>query len=212
MAFNIHQSHRLILLLPLSMYVALVIVCAVIPAQIEARREAQAPKAAPNPIVERGRAVFLQFNCTSCHTQQVRGDEHLALEIDGRRIVPVLAADRRFSTEATTAAHYDHESPALLGTQRTGPDLIGVGERLPGQAWHHWHLYNPRSVSPDSTMEAYPHLYRTDVPADPRHLEQAGYEKVERIQGLGLGDKPLWATPDAVALVEYLLSLQGVQR
>ena len=207
MAFNIHQSHRAILLVPAGIYIVLVIVCAVIPAQVEARREALVPRAAPNVIVERGRAVYRDLNCSSCHTQQVRGDEHLAMVLDGKRIVPVLAADRRYAAEATGAGHYDHESPALLGTQRTGPDLTGVGARLPGPAWHHWHLYHPPSVSPDSMMEHYPHLYVTEEPADP-----TGYEEVERIQGLGLEGRRLWATPRAVALVEYLLSLQGVRK
>lgn len=206
MAFNIHHSHRLILLLPAGLYLLLVILCAVVPAEIERQREAQAPPAPEHPLVEKGRAVFRQLNCGACHTQQVRGDEHLALEIDGRRIVPVLAADRRFAAEATGAAHYDHEDPAMMGTQRTGPDLTGVGARLPGTAWHHWHLHDPRAVSPDSVMPAYRFLYVDELPADAKD-----YEEVGRIDGLTGGPK-LYATPKAVALVEYLLSMQGVKR
>lgn len=209
MAFNIHQSHRMILLLPAGIYLLLVILCAVVPAEIELQREAQAPRAAPHPGVEEGRKVYRSLNCAACHTQQIRGDEHLALEIDGRRIVPVLAADRRFGSEATGAAHYDHEDPAMMGTQRTGPDLTGVGARLPGTAWHHWHLHDPRAVSPDSVMPAYRFLYTDELPSDPK--EAAEYEEVERIDGLTAGPK-LYATPQAVALVEYLLSMQGVKR
>ncbi len=206
MVFNIHQSHRMILVLPAAIYVFLVIVCAVIPAEIERDREATARRAAPHALVERGREVFLSYNCVTCHTQQVRGDEHLALVVDDGRIVPVLAADRRFSDQVTGASHYDHEAPALLGTQRTGPDLVGVGARLPGTDWHHWHLHDPRSVSPDSVMPAYRFLYVERPPED-----AVGYEPVARIEGVGDGPT-LWATPDAVALVEYLLSLQGARR
>ena len=39
MAFNIHQSHKMILLLPAGMYLLLVILCAVVPAEIERQRE-----------------------------------------------------------------------------------------------------------------------------------------------------------------------------
>lgn len=206
MAFNIHQSHRLILLLPAGIYLFLVVICAIIPAELELQREAASPRPAPNAIVEDGRNVYRELNCAACHTQQVRGDEHLAMEINGRRFVPALAADRRFASEATSAAHYDHEAPAMLGTQRTGPDLTGVGARLPGTAWHHWHLHDPRSVSPDSVMPAYRFLYVSELPANAK-----GYEEVGRIAGLSGGPK-LYATPKAVALVEYLLSLQGVKR
>ena len=34
--------------------------------------------------------------------------------------------------------------PALLGTMRTGPDLMNIGARQPSDQWHLGHLYQPR--------------------------------------------------------------------
>ena len=206
---SIHTSHRMVFWIPALMYLVLVALCAVWPAEIELAREAKAEKPIVDDIVARGRRVFRSYNCGCCHTMQVRGDEHLAYEREGRLIVPPLKADERYGDEATNAASYDYEDPAMLGTQRTGPDLFNVGLRLPGRAWHHWHLYNPRAVSPDSVMPAYRFLYTTEPPpAD----DAEGYEPVEVIQGLGVTTGTLWATPDAVALVEYLLALDGGKR
>ena len=206
MAFNIHTSHRMIFWIPAILYVVLVWICAVYPAMQEAEREAKTQPAISNALTQRGREVFLNYNCGACHTQQIRGDEHLAYESDGRRRVPALAADRRYGVMATDAAHYDHEAPALLGTQRTGPDLTGVGSRLPGAEWHHWHLYAPQVLSPGSIMQPYRFLYATERPTGD---DAPDWEEVPTIDALGLGDKRLWASPDARALVEYLLSLQG---
>lgn len=206
MPASIHTSHRLVFFVPAIMYLVLVGLCAVWPAEIELAREAQRPRPEVDPEIARGRQVFRAYNCGACHTMQVRGDEHLAYEQDGRRIVPVLKADERYGTEASTAASYDYEDPAMLGTQRTGPDLFNVGRRLPGREWHHWHLYDPRSVSPDSVMPPYRFLYTTEPPpAD----DAEGYEEVELIETMGVPGNKLWATPDAVALVEYLISLKG---
>lgn len=204
MPINIHTSHRLIFWLPASLYVVLVLVCAIVPAMQQQARQDAVPSPILNPIVQRGRDVYRSFNCVTCHTQQVRGDEHRAVVVEGRRVVPPLAADRRFAVEASVAADYDHESPALMGTQRTGPDLTGVGDRLPGYLWHHWHLYDPRSVSPDSVMPSYRFMYSTSPPPDGAE----GWQEIQAIEGMGVDGQRLWATPEASALVEYLLSLR----
>jgi cytochrome c oxidase cbb3-type subunit 2 len=70
-------------------------------------------------------------------------------------------------------------------------------------AWHHVHLYSPRSINVDSDMPAYRFLYQTrrisDAPsADALHLTEAdmpreGWEIVP--------------TFDAKCLVAYLMSL-----
>jgi cytochrome c oxidase cbb3-type subunit 2 len=205
MPLNIHTSHRMIFLLPAGLYLVLVLVCAVWPAMAQMRLDAEVPVPAHDELVERGRELYRSYNCVTCHTQQIRGDTRLARVEDGREVVPVLAADARFGREeASTAREYAHQSPPLLGTQRTGPDLSTVGRRLPEAQWHYWHLYRPQSVSPDSIMPPHRFLFTT---TKPRPDQEADYERVNLIDGLGVEGRDLWATPDARALVEYLLSL-----
>src|SRR5690606_35784086 len=52
-------------------------------------------------------------------------------------------------------SQYDH--PHLWGSKRTGPDLARVGGKY-SDIWHVAHLINPRQVTPESNMPAYPWL------------------------------------------------------
>ncbi len=99
----------------------------------------------------RGKAVYISEGCVACHTQQVRN-----VDMDqpfGSR--PSIAADyarnRRLNFFQNTAT--------LMGTERTGPDLTSIGSRQPSEDWQYAHLYNPRSVVPQSVMPAYPWLF-----------------------------------------------------
>ena len=186
MAFNIHSSHRAILLLPLGIYLVLVYFVAVAPA-IEMNRAypptdvgadgatgAGAPGTGKpggvrvlSPLAQRGEEVFKAYGCVVCHTQQIRGDERLRVQIGDRMVVPVRAPDARYGLdEPTRPEEYANASPPLLGTQRTGPDLTGVGDRLPSVLWHYWHLYDPRSVSPGSVMPPFRFLFRVTTDPD----------------------------------------------
>jgi len=206
MAPSIHTNHRLLFAIPALTYILLVALCAVWPAALEKQAENKIPTPYRDPLVERGRQLYGSFNCVTCHTQQIRGDERLARNVDGKVIVPVLAADARFGREvASRAEEFAHQEPPLMGTERIGPDLSSVGKRLPEAQWHYWHLYDPRSVSPDSTMPPHRFLFTTKRPSKEK---VADYESVVVIEGLGVKGGELWATPDARALVEYLLSLK----
>ncbi len=204
---SIHTNHRLLLILPLSLYLVLVGLCAVWPAIVMQNNEALVERPPEDPLVERGRELYGRgYNCVSCHTQQIRGDERLASVVDGERFVPVLQADARFGREsASRAEEYAHQDPPFMGTQRTGPDLSAVGKRLPDAQWHYWHLYNPQSVSPDSLMPPHRFLFTTEEPSKDEIFD---YDEVLNIDGLGVPGPKLWATPDAKALVEYLISLK----
>lgn len=98
-------------------------------------------------------------------------------------------------------ADYTYDRPHLLGTMRTGPDLLNIAVRQSSEEWHYMHLYNARLVNSESIMPPHPWLFETKATAGP-------------------GEKPL-ALPDSVAprnavviptregkaLVAYLLSL-----
>jgi cbb3-type cytochrome c oxidase subunit II len=162
--FSIHTSHKTILLLPFLIYVGLVVLVAILPAIDLERRYPANPTSrigAGSPLVARGEQVFISLGCSVCHTQQIRGDERVRVQLGDRLVNPVREPDARFGLdEPTRAEDYADSHPPLIGTQRTGPDLTGVGDRLPSVLWHYWHLYDPRSVSPDSVMPPYRELFR----------------------------------------------------
>ncbi|MDA1195018.1 MAG: cbb3-type cytochrome c oxidase subunit II [Planctomycetota bacterium] len=205
MAINIHTSHRLLLALSAGTYLILVYLCAVWPAMVEQTAMEALPRPDHGELVARGREVYKSFNCVTCHTQQIRGDARRAYAVDDRVVVPVLEADARFGREvATRAEEYAWQDPVFMGTQRIGPDLSSTGRRLPESQWHYWHLYDPKSVSPGSVMPPHRFLFTSKEPSGDT---SAYHEEVIVIAGLGVQGDRLWATPDAVALVEYILSL-----
>lgn len=166
MAFDIHSSHRAILLIPICIYLVLVWFVAVAPALEMNETYPYDPTRVTTPLVERGEAVYKAYGCAVCHTQQIRGDERVRVQVGDHLVVPVRAPDARYGLdEPTRPEEYANASPPLIGTQRTGPDLTGVGDRLPSVLWHYWHLYDPRSVSPGSVMPPYRYLFR--VTTDP---------------------------------------------
>ncbi|HSN31128.1 MAG TPA: cbb3-type cytochrome c oxidase subunit II [Ideonella sp.] len=136
----------------------------------------------------RGRQVYIANGCVYCHSQQPRA----------RAFAPDFA---RGWGRATVAGDYAYDRPHLLGTMRTGPDLMNIGVRQPSQQWHLGHLYQPRAYAPGSIMPSYPYLFEAKAKA----------EKDEVVVALPDGTAPLGkvvvARPEAVDLVKYLLSL-----
>src|SRR5690606_13304992 len=111
-------------------------------------RVAAPPGLAPYTALEaRGRAVYIANGCVYCHSQQLRD--------------PAFTTDLElgWGSRADVPADYVHDRPHLLGTMRTGPDLINVGERLPSADWHLIHLYNPRALVRWSIMPSFPYLF-----------------------------------------------------
>jgi cytochrome c oxidase cbb3-type subunit 2 len=140
----------------------------------------------------RGRQVYIENGCLYCHTQQVRD--------------PAFTSDvaRGWGSRATVPADYVYDRPHLLGTMRTGPDLINVGARLPDSNWHLVHLYNPRVVVPWSIMPSFRFLFEESAPGSIRPGEHAVLVPGSRAPS----GKVVGTTPDARALVVYLLSLK----
>ncbi len=97
------------------------------------------PLPAVDAAVARGRLIYMAEGCGYCHSQFVR---------------PALI-DTPYG-RPSRAADYAGATPPLVGTQRNGPDLAAVGERQTSHVWNLYHLFNPRSMVPDSIMPSYP--------------------------------------------------------
>ena len=106
---------------------------------------------APTNIETEGLKVYISEGCGYCHTQQVR-----PLEMDAIWGRPSAPGDYVFVQPTSVWQPY---APAVLGSERTGPDLSNVGARQASEVWQYMHLYNPRSVVPGSIMPAFPWLF-----------------------------------------------------
>lgn len=137
---------------------------------------------------ERGREVYISLGCVYCHSQQPRD--------------PSLAPDgQRGWGRASVPADYVYDAPHLLGTMRTGPDLMNIGVRQPSVDWHLAHLYNSRAVSPGSIMPSYPFLFEVKP-------EAGGDDVVVTLPGdYQPAEGTVVARQDALDLVQYLLEL-----
>ncbi len=156
---------------------------------LQVHNVAPAPGLKPYSSAElRGREVYIANGCVYCHSQQPR--------------TKAFAPDfSRGWGRATVAGDYAYDEPHLLGTMRTGPDLMNIGVRQPSEQWHLGHLYQPRAYTPGSNMPSYPYLFEAKEKAD----------KDETVVNLPEGHAPagkvVVAGPEAVDLVKYLLSL-----
>lgn len=148
----------------------------------------------PPGIAEQGKEVYMSMGCIYCHSQQVRMKGFGA------------DSERGWGDRQSVPRDYIYQKRVLLGTMRTGPDLMNVGARLGNTDWHFLHLYDPQITSPGSVMQPYRFLFREQkiqgqpspmalrFPPSYNRKPKEGYEIV----------------PDdrCIALVEYLLSLK----
>ena len=102
-----------------------------------------------------GRDVYIREGCNVCHSQMIR---------------PLRAEVERYG-HYTVAGELVYNHPFLFGSKRTGPDLARVGG-LYSDEWHRAHLFDPRSVVPESNMPAFPWLFENTIDASvtPRKL------------------------------------------
>jgi cytochrome c oxidase cbb3-type subunit 2 len=156
-------------------------------------RDVKAP-AALQPYTARqlaGRQVYIANGCLYCHSQQIR-DPAFTTDVD-----------RGWGARATVPADYVYDRPHLMGTMRTGPDLINVGQRLPSEDWQLIHLYDPRALVEWSIMPGFPFLFEEKVPGDVRQGD-----RVVTIPGpRAPKGVVVVAKPEAIALADYLISL-----
>lgn len=137
----------------------------------------------------RGREVYIANGCLYCHSQQPRSQAQTPADF------------KRGWGRAPVAGDYYYDSPPLLGTMRTGPDLFNIGARQPSADWNLGHLYQPRAYTPGSIMPSYPFLFDVKDKADP------GDRVVTLPPGYAPPGQVVVAKPEAVDLVAYLLSL-----
>jgi cytochrome c oxidase cbb3-type subunit 2 len=134
---------------------------------------------------DHGRQVYIREGCVYCHSQQVR-PEGFGADQQRRWGRPSVPGD------------YVYDRPHLLGTMRTGPDLLNIGVRQTSREWHFAHLYNPRSVVPKSVMPRFPWLFEERTSLEPGDVV------------VGSPARPgvsIVATREALDLVEYLLGM-----
>jgi cbb3-type cytochrome c oxidase subunit II len=89
---------------------------------------------------EEGNRLYVKNGCSYCHSQFIRVTDwgHGAQRI-------------------AEAGDYVGRRPAILGTERTGPDLSQEGGEHPDD-WHVAHFVNPRHTSPLSLMPSWEFL------------------------------------------------------
>lgn len=136
----------------------------------------------------RGRQVYIANGCVYCHSQQPRA----------KTFAPDTA---RGWGRASVAGDYAYDTPHLLGTMRTGPDLFNIGARQPSDQWHLGHLYQPRAYVPGSIMPSYPYLFEAKDKAEPGDVE------VKLPPGYAPPGKVVVAGHEALDLVAYLKAL-----
>jgi cytochrome c oxidase cbb3-type subunit 2 len=136
----------------------------------------------------RGREVYIANGCIYCHSQQPRD---AAFAPDAKRGWGRVSVPGDY--------YYDH--PHLLGTMRTGPDLLNIGVRQPSADWHLGHLFQPRAYVPGSIMPSYPYLFEVKDAPDP------GEKPITLPEGYKPPGKVVVPTPAALDLVAYLQSL-----
>lgn len=136
----------------------------------------------------RGRAQYIGNGCVYCHSQQPRAQ---AFAPD---------AERGWG-RPTVAGDYAYDAPHLLGTMRTGPDLMNIGVRQPSDQWHLGHLYQPRAYAPGSNMPGFPYLFEVKAEAARDDVVVKLPPVYAPLNGVVV------ARQDALDLTKYLLSL-----
>ena len=145
------------------------------------------------PLQLAGRDIYIREGCHVCHTQMIR---------------PFRAETERYG-HYSVAGEYVYQHPFMWGSKRTGPDLARVGGKY-SDAWQRMHLFNPRSVVPDSIMPSFPWLFRDkvdwqDIQAKMRALRDVGVPYTDK--QIADAQKEVKGKFQITALVAYLQQL-----
>ncbi len=197
MRLDFHKNHRLLFGVVFFGFVGLSYLVAVGPAISVLNGRAPLTDRAPlNDLEQQGLGIYLAEGCAYCHTQQVR-----SLAQDTLRYGRASVSDD-FARLAPTDVW--RQTPRVLGSERTGPDLSNIGTRQPSGVWQYIHLFQPRAVTAGSIMPAFPWLFEVKGAADSNDIVVPLPPTVAPKRGVVV------ARPEAKALVAYLLSLRQV--
>jgi len=193
------NNHKKLFLAAISFFLALTLLMAVIPALYIQDNNAPLPGAEPlTGAALKGKEIYIANGCIGCHTQQVRNVDMDKVWGSRPSIASDYATNHRMGIWRNTAT--------LLGSERTGPDLTNVGERQPSIDWQLLHLYQPRSVVKQSIMPAYQWLF--EYKENPGKNDKVVNVPDEYMRGR---KGKIVATPEALDLVAYLLSLKQIK-
>lgn len=145
------------------------------------------------PLQLAGRDIYIREGCSVCHSQMIR---------------PLRSEVERYG-HYSVAGELVYNHPFLFGSKRTGPDLARVGG-LYSDDWHRAHLFDPRSVVPESNMPTFSWLFTTKVdaevlPAKLKALRTVGVPYTD--DDIENAAKGLEETTEADALIAYLQQL-----
>lgn len=148
------------------------------------------------PVQLEGRDIYIREGCYNCHTQMIR---------------PLRAEVERYGPY-TRAGETVYDFTFQWGSKRTGPDLARVGGRYSDE-WHKAHLYDPRSVVPESNMPAFPWLFEDTVdgsktPAKLKALKTLGVPYTD--EDIASAEEKTDGVKEIDALVAYLQHLGTV--
>lgn len=167
------------------LYAGLALLMGVLPG-IELSRIPAGPGVKPLTALEaEGRRVYVANGCSYCHTQQVRP----------------LQEDKVFG-RPSAAGDFKYQTPELLGSERTGPDLTNIGVRQPSSLWQYIHLYEPRAVVPESIMPSFSWLFQVADRVPP------GETAVPLPKAYAPAHGVVVPTREAEALIAYLAALK----
>lgn len=166
-------------------YAVLALVMGVLPG-IVLSETAPGPGVKPLTALQaEGRNVYVANGCSYCHTQQVRP----------------LPQDKVYG-RPSAPGDFAYQTPELLGSERTGPDLTNIGVRQPSAVWQYMHLYNPRTVVPESVMPAFDWMFEVVDHAPP------GVTPIALPKAYAPAVGVVVPSHEAQALLAYVLSLK----
>jgi cytochrome c oxidase cbb3-type subunit 2 len=198
---NFHKEHKNLVLTAGVVFIALSIMVAIIPA-FQMQETEPLPYEKPLSVKQRkGLNIYVSENCMACHTQQVRN-----IEMDniwGDR--PSIPSDYFYSKKRLDVWR---QSPSLLGSERTGPDLTNIGKRQPSKDWHLLHLFNPRMVVSESVMPSYPWMFHEVNSAS---IGDDDYVVAVSKEFFNKPGRKIIASEEVLQLVDYLKSLQQTE-
>jgi len=168
----------------------------ILPNFAEAARPVKGLK--PYTVLElAGKEVYKKDNCIACHSQLIR---------------PFKSETDRYG-QYSLSGEYAYDRPFLWGSKRTGPDLHRVGNyRTPD--WHANHMWDPKSVVPDSIMPAYKHQFTNAADLETAYAEAV---TVKTVFNTPYGDdikpgKAAWEAYKPKVLAEALKVAKAMKR